>query len=194
MCQRSQFLVLGEKANGVNQWFEDEKIRAAWLTCMNGTDEALAMERFTLKDRYAIEESATAPGKELSHCCDGYLQAYCLIEETWIEIHERLAAEGFFELNEEHMAVLGAMEALTDWDQALERNENSDFLRSRFPLLFETLDESLAKLHRLALLLEDVRMQSESRPETFVREPEKIGRTGSCPCDSGKKDKKCCLN
>ncbi len=61
----------------------------------NGTDEALAMERFTLKDRYAIEESATAPGKELSHCCEAYLQAYCLIEETWIEIHKSLAAEGF---------------------------------------------------------------------------------------------------
>ncbi len=92
------------------------------------------------------------------------------------------------------MAVLGAMEALTDWDQTLEKNENPDFLRSHFPLLFETLGESLAKLHRLALLLGDVRMQSENTPETFVREPEKTGRTGSCSCDSGKKDKKCCLN
>ena len=61
-------------------------------------------------------------------------------------------------------------------------------------MLFETIDESVVKMHRLALLLEDARMQSKNVPETFVRESEKIGRNDPCPCDSGKKYKKCCLN
>jgi hypothetical protein len=31
-------------------------------------------------------------------------------------------------------------------------------------------------------------------PKPFVRENQKIGRNDSCPCGSGKKYKKCCLN
>jgi len=59
------FLVLGEEAKGSAQWFEDEQICTAWVTCMNEADEALAMGDFTLKDRYAIKASATAPSEEL---------------------------------------------------------------------------------------------------------------------------------
>lgn len=34
--------------------------------------------------------------------------------------------------------------------------------------------------------------QHHAKPETFVRETEKIGRNEPCPCGSGKKFKKCC--
>lgn len=188
------FLVLGEEARGANQWFEDKQIRTAWVTCMNETGEALAMDRFTLKDRYAIEASATMPGEALSHWCDGYLQAYLLTEEDWEEAYDFLASEDFSELDEEHMAFLSMLAALADWDQALEDNENPDDLRNSLPLLFATVDESVTRIHRLALLLEDNRMQSETTHETFMRESVKIGRNDPCPCGSGKKYKKCCLN
>ncbi len=188
------FLVLGEEAKGAEQWFEDEQIRTAWVTCMNEADEALAMGDFTLKDRYAIKASAAMPSEEFGHWCDGYLQAYWLTEEAWVEAYEFLASEDFADLDEEHMAFLGVMEALADWDQALEKNENPDHLRSSLLLLFETIDESVARMHSLALLLEDNRLQSETTHETFVRESVKIGRNDPCPCGSGKKYKKCCLN
>ncbi len=92
------------------------------------------------------------PSEELSHWCDGYLRAYWLTEEAWLEAYELLGSEDFADLDEEHMAFLGIMEALADWDQALEKNENPDFLRSSLPLLFETIDETVVKMHRLALL------------------------------------------
>ena len=33
-----------------------------------------------------------------------------------------------------------------------------------------------------------------STHETYIREEDKIGRNDSCPCKSGKKYKKCCIN
>jgi len=185
-------LLLGEEAKGIDQWFEDEQVRSAWVTCMNETGEALSMEQFTLKDRYAIEASATAPGEELSHWCDGYLQAYWLTEEAWVEAHDFLASENIPEMNEEHISFLTLLAVLSDWEQALAENENPEHLKSSFPLLFETVDEAVVKMHRLALLLEDNRMQADNAHETFVRESAKIGRNDPCPCGSGKKYKKCC--
>ena len=32
------------------------------------------------------------------------------------------------------------------------------------------------------------------KPDTFVREDPKIGRNDPCPCGSGRKYKRCCLN
>ena len=188
------FLALADDEKGVNQWFEDEKIRTAWVTCMNETGEALAMNRFTLKDRYAIEESAMAPGEELSHWCDGYLQAYELTEDAWMEAHEFLASEDLSELDEEHMAFLGILAALADWDQALDKNENPERLKRNFPSLFTTVDEAILKIHRVAIMLEECFMRSEAESETFVRESAKTGRNDPCPCGSGQKYKKCCLN
>ena len=34
----------------------------------------------------------------------------------------------------------------------------------------------------------------DSKPQTVVRQSAKIGRNDPCPCGSGKKYKKCCLN
>lgn len=38
------------------------------------------------------------------------------------------------------------------------------------------------------------RAPAARRPETFLRDAPKIGRNESCPCGSGKKHKRCCLN
>jgi yecA family protein len=188
------FLALGDDEKGVSQWFDDEKIRIAWVTCMNETSEALAMGRFTLKDCYAIEESATAPDEELSHWCDGYLQAYELTEEAWVDACELLASGEFTELDEEHMAFLGLLAVLAEWDQALDENKDPEHLRRSFPVLYATVDEAIIKMHHLAQLLEECFVHSEIESETFVRESAKIGRNDPCPCGSGKKYKKCCLN
>jgi len=73
-----------------------------------------------------------------------------LTEEAWVEAYKFLASENFSELDEEHMAFLGIMEALADWDQALEKNENPDFLRNNLPLLFDTVDGTVVRMHSLA--------------------------------------------
>ena len=187
-------LVLGKEAKGIDQWFEDERIRSAWMTCMRETGEALSMEQFTLKNRYAIEASATAPGEELSHWCDGYLQAYWLTEKVWVEAYDSLASENIPELNEDHKSFLVLLAVLANWNQALAEDENPDYLRSHFPLLFGSIDEAIVKMYCLAILLKDNRLQSDNTHETSVRESAKVGRNDPCPCGSGKKYKKCCLH
>lgn len=51
----------------------------------------------------------------------------------------------------------------------------------------------LAELDSAAIDLEAVR-RAHLSPETYVRETPKVGRNDPCPCGSGKKYKKCCLN
>jgi len=67
-----------------------------------------------------------------------------LTEEAWVEAYKFLASENFSE------PFLGIMEALADWDQALEKNENPDFLRNNLPLLFDTVDGTVVRMHSLA--------------------------------------------
>lgn len=188
------FLVLGEDVRSEQLWFEDEKIRSAWLTCLNDIDEVLAMDRFSLSDHYPVGDLSISPTEDFSRWCQGYLQGYLLTEEAWQEAYDFLASEDFAEVEDEHMALLSLLSAMADWEQALNDNENPGRLKHSFPLLFQTVNDGVARTHRLAMLLENNRMQFGTSEQTFVRTEEKIGRNDPCHCGSGKKYKKCCLN
>lgn len=54
--------------------------------------------------------------------------------------------------------------------------------------MVETLEAKLAKRSTLQ------KAENPFRPVTIIREMNKIGRNEQCPCGSGKKYKKCCLN
>uniref|UniRef100_UPI00389271CE YecA family protein n=1 Tax=Acinetobacter baumannii TaxID=470 RepID=UPI00389271CE len=54
--------------------------------------------------------------------------------------------------------------------------------------LVETVEAKLAKRSTLQ------KGKNPFRPVTMIREMSKIGRNEQCPCGSGKKYKKCCLN
>jgi len=186
------FLVLGDDSSGEEKWFEEGEIRQAWVACWNILDEMLAMEQFSLQMLYDLHEISDAPPKRLSRWCEGYLQGYVLTEDAWQEAHQHLVDEEI-EMTEEHLAVLNLMALLSHWDEGVAESDDPEKLRKNVSLLFKAIDEGVLKFHKLALLLENNRIQIEEDIQSSVRDSEKVGRNAPCPCGSGKKYKKCCL-
>jgi uncharacterized protein len=56
------------------------------------------------------------------------------------------------------------------------------------------LPEVIGALHQVGLALDADRLHDDFVEQPFVRVAPKIGRNEPCPCGSGRKHKKCCLN
>ena len=187
--------VMGDCTEFEERWFEEGELRTAWIICLNGIDEALALETFSLAELYPIDESMHEPPAGLSAWCDGYLRGYLLAEAEWIGMFEFLVSEGISEIREEHEALLSMLVAFEDWGAALVANKNPERLKQGFPEIFRAVDASITRFHKLGLLMEENRLGVEQEAHTpYVREASKVGRNDPCPCGSGKKYKKCCLH
>lgn len=187
------FEAFGDDPAGEDAWFEEGEIRAAWVTCLNEIDEAFALERFTLADHYPVSDADEGPSAEFRDWCDGYLRGYLLTETAWREVYEFLMSEGVGDMEEDHIALLNLLATFKNWDQAVQENDDPERLNSGFAKLFQAADESVMRYHKLGMLMEENRMQAETEHAPFRREEAKVGRNDLCPCGSGKKYKKCCL-
>ena len=185
-------LVLGEEAGYEDPWFDDVELSQAKIVFENSLGEELALDRFDLRSRYPQLQTDKRPTHQFARWCDGYLQGYLLTESAWREAYDFLSHEKFRELEENHLAMLGMCAVLADWDVALAENEHPERLENSLPQLLETIHDGVKVVHRLALILEENRLNAKKARQT-VRLGPKIGRNDPCPCGSGKKYKKCCL-
>ena len=86
-----------------------------------------------------------------------------------------------------------------DIDRSFSRGSKPEWKRFDNPWRFYDPDEIK---HRQQRWLKEDREQEQKRfdqgnwrpVKTYVREQPKIGRNDPCPCGSGKKYKKCCMN
>jgi uncharacterized protein YecA (UPF0149 family) len=86
-----------------------------------------------------------------------------------------------------------------DIDRAFAKGSKAEWKRFDNPWRFYDMDEILRRQQRW---LKEDREQEQKRfdqgnwrpVKTYVREQPKIGRNDPCPCGSGKKYKKCCMN
>jgi uncharacterized protein len=135
--------------------------------------------------------SQETPSPALIDFCLGYLQGYNWLEETWDLVLEPLGDE-----SEEDSIIGGAMLVcmiITDNDRYREEIAKQvhrlipTSTADAFDMLPYLLKESAQTGWRL------YREMLEDRAP-LQRKIEKIGRNDLCPCGSGKKHKKCCMN
>lgn len=189
-------MVLDDDEKGANEWFSlDGELRKAWVSLSNDMSEALAMEKFSLYEVLALPLDIREPTEALRQWCDGYLRGYLLSESIWIEAYEELKPHDsrFVEMEEEHLAFLGMVTALAEWEKTLEQNENPARLQQNFPELLEGINGCVGQFHALALALEDAYVNFSKQSGLFEDDLPTCGRNDPCPCGSGKKYKKCCL-
>lgn len=134
----------------------------------------------------------------LAQWCDGYIQAYLALEEHWQEFFEVLKAgdaEGdLSEWLENHEVLLNMLDALSDWQDALENNADLAALENGPATICEEAFEGVQQFLQLGSAVgEEVQMDATPPQAPFVN-PIKIGRNDPCFCGSGKKYKACCLN
>jgi uncharacterized protein YecA (UPF0149 family) len=81
------------------------------------------------------------------------------------------------------------------WQDALKPNKEPENIQSHELQIFETISESMMMIHKLSIMLEDLKLNSDDESvDTYERETPKVSRNDPCPCGSGKKYKKCCLH
>ncbi len=188
-------MVLDDDEEAANAWFAlDGDLRKAWVGLTNDTSGVLAQEKFSLYEMLALPLDISEPTEALCQWCDGYLKGYLLSESAWMQTYEELKPhdQRFVELEKEHLAFLGMVSALAEWEKTLERNEHPAQLQQNFPGLLEAINGCVGQFHALALALEDAYVNSKQN-SLFEDDLPTCGRNDPCPCGSGKKYKKCCL-
>jgi len=179
---------------GIDAWFGDEQLRRAWSNLMNDLGDELANEEYRLAELYPLEKDATKPSDSFAEWCQGYLAGYFLTQEAWQEAHEFLTEEEIPNIAEEHTATLDMISAFADWEEALAENKTPQRLLDNIGSMLKVVDDGVSVIHALALLLEDNRINTMLAEQPVVRDEPKVGRNDPCPCGSGKKYKRCCLN
>jgi yecA family protein len=207
-------LVMGEFEEGFQKWFDDGKLRTAWVDVYNELTEQLTLETFDLKKHYPLAKDATAPTSALSDWCDGYLHGYLLTEDIWLDDFDLLMddpeLESMQSVVDECEASLNLIATFASWQNALNDAKSIERLERGVSEIYQGIIEGVEIRSKLASIIEDEKMEyadfddeeltEEEEAEfltqidTFYRETPKIGRNDPCFCGSGKKYKKCCLN
>jgi len=188
-------MVLDGDEAGIDAWFAlDGDLRKAWVILSNEICDALGQEAFSLYEALDLPRDISEPTEPLCQWCDGYLQGYMLSESAWLEVYEALKSDDdrFAEMQEEHLAFLGMVAALAKWENTLANHETPEKLQQNFPALLEGINACVGQFHGLALALEEAHVNSK-QDDSFESDIPSIGRNDPCPCGSGKKYKKCCL-
>ena len=207
------FLALGEEASGHDQWFETGAVRRAWVEIYNTLDEQLVYESFSLMAEYPLTVPTELP-QPLVDWCDGYLKGYLLAEESWTELFEQLCSDepedpAMEEFVGNHDAFLNMVATFADLDAALDQSPTPDRILKNLDEIYRMIEDGIQVSFRMGFTVRDAEFEDEDTEgldwedpfmdtqeyiEPIVRETPKVGRNDPCPCGSGKKYKKCCLN
>ena len=154
-------------------------------------------------------------GKSYEECCEPYIKGVTSAPTAESMMRARYSA--YVNTEMDYILETTHPEQRADYDAAAAREwaENSDWLGLE---IFETKngqasDEEGSVEFMAHFIQNEERMVHHERaifkkqddkwfffdgeavaPETFVRETPKVGRNEPCPCGSGKKYKKCCLD
>ncbi len=175
------------------QWLRNEEVGSSFVGCLVGVGESLADQSFNLLDTYNINELLTAPPEKFRRWCDGYLCGYQLCEESWQESLIFLESENIEDIRADFESFLAILATFADWQYALDHNADTERLGQGVPMLAKALNDSILSFSGIASVLAANLARSEAEFTPYIREEPKVGRNDPCPCGSGKKYKKCCL-
>jgi len=187
------FLILRNDVDSEELWFEDKEVRHAWVGCLNELGQMLYDQTYDLRELYGLADEMSEPPEAFRRWCDGYLRGYMLTESDWQEGLAFLATEKLSDLGEEHESFLSILAFFAQWETELLEHSDPKKLKEGVPLLIEAIVGSVFRFHGIALVLEENRLHEEEGRSPLVRGEEKTGRNDPCPCGSGKKFKRCCL-
>jgi|GEM_PF-5982152 len=187
-------LVLNQETDSAAAVLANPQQSADWAAIVRAVDDLMNAGPW-LMDAYS--PVATPPGAEVAQWCDGYLQAYWYCEDVWQEFYavwEELAADSDDEdLNnvaEFHPVLVNMLFLIAHWDSALEEMDNLAELPDNVNELFAEIAEGVTHFF---LLMREMAASIEGDKTPFAK-PATPNRNDLCPCGSGKKFKKCCLN
>jgi uncharacterized protein YecA (UPF0149 family) len=188
-------LVLNQETDSAAAVLADAQNATDWQAIVQGVDELMADEQWLLG---CYSPVGIPPGKEVAQWCDGYLQAYWYCEDVWQEFYsvwEEIAAnsaqdEDLNNVAESHPVLINMVFLIAHWDSALTEMENLEELPENVDELFAEIAEGVAHYY---LLMREM-SASITQVSAPVIKPATPNRNDLCPCGSGKKFKKCCLN
>lgn len=193
------YLVLGGQVCDYELWFNDERVRTAWVQLVNELSEQLARQTYDLKEQCPLGNEGIIP-TPLAQWCDGYLQGYCLTETQWDEAYQELEKAEFLEetvqkLRENHHSLLAIMATFADFSATLKSHHNPQELIDCLPFVYNALKMGILNQHRIAQTIEDMSVAEKGNAFLSHSSPyEQREKDDLCHCGSGKSFKKCCLH
>ncbi len=202
-------LIVGNDAEGFNEWLEDGETRFAWVAVVNHLTEQLVTEAFVLSEHYPYIENQLEPSADFVDWCDGYLSGLLLNDFIWEGDFEFMRsftdADELEDIETEFDSIIDLVFLISNWKKTLDMNEKPEILQKELSQIYAIVEHGVIINHGLALRLEELKLESgalaprstmdvEIENEPFIREMPKTGRNDPCPCRSGKKFKKCCLH
>ncbi|WP_020408574.1 UPF0149 family protein [Hahella ganghwensis] len=190
-----------------------------WLQVVLGEDEAFEVDGGQevgqlLEHMYAVIEKQTAEGvyqlsddyefswdveerRAFEQWCEGILLADEWLEPQWMDALSQAYHRdpvSYEKLSHDLDDVVGLFKILVDVDAALDVLEKDsaaevDDFRQQLRDSYEVIGDYLTAYMRAG---NGLAVYYHSDPQ--IRQEPKIGRNDACPCGSGKKYKKCCLN
>ena len=158
-----------------------------WNDAIESPDEIL-----DLPIAYCLD-SAGEPSPELSDFALGVVQGYGWLEQDWQAVFETLGAEDTLADAEDLFANMLMSAMLLSNPQAVREMVESE--GEEPPTSAEALEffpAGLKFLARFGRIMSDPEMMEPEQPH--LNPDRDVGRNDPCPCGSGKKYKKCCLN
>jgi len=144
--------------------------------------------RGTLKFPFDVNNLSESELEQLKAWCDGFCGGVFVSEPLW-ESAEELVEED--RVNPIRLTLTPFM-LIVDTDCPLsdmpkkKSDENISFMMQSLPLAMDGLIKFMTQI--------EAENQADKSQEPVARTSAKIGRNDPCPCGSGKKYKKCCIN
>jgi len=165
-----------------------------------------------LEERYPLEACGDSfkASAELCDWIEGYLTVFTITMSHWEAACDDMAEEAGLEevaekLREDIDAATSLLAAIHTPDIAFDTPEQAAAMAADLPKLLPMVSDSLNYIHKMGTMLQEQLLEQDEEalgalPEAFDMEPSlpasavQVGRNDPCPCGSGKKYKKCCLN
>ncbi|WP_281547340.1 UPF0149 family protein [Pseudoalteromonas sp. PAR1] len=149
-----------------NTLMTDSEPRDAMIELLDNVTEAQVEQKKILAHLYSNDADANEPSQALQDFCSGYIAAYIVNQDIWhSDLQFLLQADEQKEASEEGQLFIDNFEATLDllttfamWDQALANHPEPEKLGEGFATFFAALDESLAEIATMALMLEDEKL------------------------------------
>jgi len=139
-----------------------------------------------------FDPSDLSPEQPLSQWCTGFLTAHFALKEHWQKAIGIINQNSDIENVENELeSLLAISAALSDIPAAIESGQSDEVTEEKIPNLVEILPRALGTYGQLGVTSASL---LASKPQTVKRDAPKVGRNDPCPCGSGKKYKKCCIN
>ncbi|MBY4678203.1 UPF0149 family protein [Marinobacterium sp. CAU 1594] len=175
-------------------------VNDACVKVSNTLGEALYNQDFDLSESYPLEQRGDSyrPSQALVDWAEGYLRGCHLCEQEWQQAFEDLAEAGYRpdkvdEIREGYQEFLNLLVAISQPELAFESDAQIERFYAELPAALDAVNDGVLEHHRLGKAVLDIPYLDYGN-EPLVRDAPKVGRNDPCPCGSGKKYKKCCLN